>query len=154
MEFGRIVQSVVRRSYGCSLPFACIGVCLIQGCTTVPHDARDPVAGPSSVGIDSDVSLSAACLFETYSPTSPVLVFASDRLNEQISIAGQVAGFGRDDWEFGRNDSRLGAGRPVMFPAEQWAYVEHLERVYDTDGRIRTLGHSRISSGTGWLPRR
>lgn len=136
------------------MPFlACISVVSgLQGCSSSERSADlVPLDLRGSNRSDSVVSLSAAARSETYSPASSALVFASDRLNEQSSIAGLVPGFTRVDWEYGRNDARLGAGRPVWYPLEQWSFIEQVEQVFDTDGRIRTHGYSRLSSGTGWL---
>lgn len=114
---------------------------LLTGCASTTRQ-------DGSLATASDRSLSGSVLTNL----NPALTFATPEMMRHLSRRGLAPGFGRDDWEYGRNDSRLPVGGIGPAANEFSAYdIEQHDRQTSSGGRprdnTRTTVRSRRSGG-------
>jgi len=114
------------------------GLILASGCSTQPT---------TSVSVQTDpyerYDLSALQR-ESFSVNSPAMLFLPMEAENRLAQRGHSPGFMLGDWEYGRNDVHLGAGRVVAGPIPSETLIIHREETIESGGNIRTIGRRTV----------
>lgn len=80
----------------------------------------------------------------------PSLVMPTEELRRLLAARGEYPGFDPDDWEFSRNDARLGvppAGEASSLPYAGYSIIEYYDRISVYGDHPRTYSDRIIRSG-------
>ncbi len=106
---------------------ACAFAALLSGCASTRQHMTTTSVAPTIGPVD----------LARRSPRDPALLFATPEMRQMLAERGLPAGFGWEDWEYGRNDERLSVGAPPARTGFRAFEITQYDRLYDYNGRPR-----------------